>query len=449
VPETKYSRDTQRLDFIGIDLNRPVDSVKPSKMPYAKNARSFVAGRIECRDGLTQVLQGQAGQFPAHSIRRLNDTANNTYARVAGVATHLQVGQNALVDTDPNYSGNPLALVPWKPIASPRSFMYVGDSAKMSKVSALGDLHPIGLPAPAVAPGVALSPNPVSLIVDLFDTTNSQGFGTWTLNPTGGTPPLSALDTSRTPTQTTLTGTTIANIVYDSGTTGWASVQLTIQTVGTAGIPNELGRGQMLYFGAPTNERAMVQDVFPGMLTPVTSIAQIIYDSGTNGPCSIALTTPVEHLSVGSMLELQGGTISAPTAPAEFVTVQGLQPAPDGTYSIRTSTVNTFIPGNSIILLPSIRIFLKNHYATGQAVFSNAVSFVMPVGTNVFTKSVSMDLSQLAPGVPTQPDDWMSIGINVANPENIKFIRIQLDVDVQDGNPTGLTKNYYYREIRP
>ena len=43
----KFAHDTQRFECLGLDLNRPVDSVKPGKYPVLTNVRAFVAGRIE------------------------------------------------------------------------------------------------------------------------------------------------------------------------------------------------------------------------------------------------------------------------------------------------------------------------------------------------------------------------------------------------------------------
>src|SRR5690348_154610 len=110
MPEVKFDRDYSKLDCLGLDLNRPVDSVKPGKFPYMKNCRSFQAGRIEPRDGLTKIAQVVAGQSPVHSIRRLNDPLNNTYTRVIGAGTHLAYGQSTFTDLDSGYSGDPLAL---------------------------------------------------------------------------------------------------------------------------------------------------------------------------------------------------------------------------------------------------------------------------------------------------------------------------------------------------
>ena len=71
--ETKYREDPSRFDYTGMDLNRPVDSIKPGKLAYIKNMRPAEFGVIKPRAGLTLIGTAVSGQTPLHSIRRLND----------------------------------------------------------------------------------------------------------------------------------------------------------------------------------------------------------------------------------------------------------------------------------------------------------------------------------------------------------------------------------------
>jgi hypothetical protein len=418
--DVKYQKETNRFDFVGLDLNRPLDSVKPGKLPYARNIRSYLAGRIEPRDGITDIGQPVAGQTPVHSARRLNDPAHNNYTRVVGAGSHVAFGKNPYTDLDSGYSGDPLALVPWKPLASPVSFMYIGDSARMRKVSPTGDLHQIGLPAPAAAPSVALTDAPSYKTIDAFDALTG-----WAAASTAGAP----TQISRTPGGGSGTTTTIAQILYDTGTTGWACVQLT-SMVG-------VGRGERLNF-LTSAETATVQDVFAG--AAATTIGAILYDSGTTGDCSIFLATPVDQIEVNSLLN--NSTAS------ELIRVKAKIFGPDGTFSIRATTVGTFSVGNTITALPSLRIYLVSNHATTETVSNDAMTSAVTTGTGYLTKTAALDLSKIATGVPTQPDDYMNISLRVDNPLSLSYIKVQLDVDVSDG-AAPFTKNYYYREIRP
>lgn len=420
--DAKYSRETNRFDFLGIDLNRPVDSVKPGRLPYGKNIRSFLAGRIEPREGLTLIAPVVAGQTPVHSGRRLNDPANATYARIFGAGTHAAYGQAAFTDLDSGYSGDPLALVPWRPLASPTTFMYIGDRSRMRKIGVTGALHTIGLPAPAAAPSVALTTVPKYSVIDEFDATTG-----WGQSGTAAAPTM----VSRTPGGAAAATTTIAQILYDTGTTGWACMQLT-SMVGT-------GRGERITF-ATSAETATIQDVFAGKAGTTTTIASIIYDSGTSGACSIALTTPIDQIEVDGLI--RNSTLN------ENIRVVGKLFSPDGTFSIRAVTVGTFAATNTIQVLPSLRIYLVNNHAAGENISNDAMTSQVTVGTGTLTKTAALDLSMIVSGVPTQPEDYMGIGLLVDNPGLLTEIKVQLDVDSTVANQD-FAHNYYTKSIRP
>lgn len=144
--------NAQRFDCIGIDLNRPVDSVKPSHFPLLLNVRATQSGNLVPRDGLTDLGEVVAGQSPVHSIRRLNDPSASTYTNILGTGTHVAYGPDggAYTDLDSGYSGNPLALMPYRPESATAAWMYVADSSRMRKVSRAGLLQTIGLAPPAM-----------------------------------------------------------------------------------------------------------------------------------------------------------------------------------------------------------------------------------------------------------------------------------------------------------
>jgi hypothetical protein len=421
--DVKYQRDTARFDFIGLDLNRPLDSVKQGKLPYAKNIRSYLAGRIEPRDGLTDTGQVVVGQSPVHSCRRLNtinDPTNTMWTRVVGTGTHVAYGQGPYTDLDSGYSGDPLALVPWKPLASPVSFMYIGDRSRMRKVSPTGALHQIGLPAPAAAPPVALTNAPSYKNIDTFDATTG-----WVAAGAAGAPSL----ISRTPGGASGSTTTISQILYDSGSTGWACVQL-LSMVG-------VGRGELLNF-ATNAESAYVQDVFGQSAS--TTIAAIVYDSGTTGDCAIFLTTPVDEIEVNSLVT--NSTVS------ENIRIKAKLVGPTGQSSYRATTVGTFQAGDTMTAIPSMRIYLVNNHAAAENVSNDAVTSAVTAGTGYLTKTISLDLARIATGVAALPDDYIGLGMLVDNPANLSYVKAQLDVDVSDGGAP-FSKNFYYREIRP
>lgn len=428
--EVKFSRDTNRFDFIGLDLNRPVDSVKPGKLPYGKNIRSFLAGRIEPRDGLTDLGQIVAGQSPTHSCRRLNDPNTSLdpnpggidWTRIIGAGTHLAYGQAApYTDADSGYSGNPLALVPWTPIGAPTAYMYVGDSNRMRKIRVGGTLDTVGYAPPNAAPSVALTNSPSYKDIDNFQATAG-----WAQGGTAGAPSLLSAGPGY------RTNSTISQILYDSGTTGWACVQL----ASMAGV----GYGERLEFnpGGGADETATVQSVHAGKSgSTATTIASILYDSGASGACSIALTTPIDQIDIDGLIR--------DTTVGENVRIVGVVIGPSGILSIRVVTVGTFAAGDNLQVLPSFRVYLVNTHAGGETVRTDGVRTAVTSGTGTLTKTSALDLSSIASGVPTQPDDYMHISLRVDNPQNVTELKAQLDVDISTND---FTRNFYTYSFR-
>src|SRR5262245_61250763 len=115
MPETKYDRETNRFNCLGIDANRPVDSVKQDKFPFLQNMRTEEGMPSKPRVALTKINSAVAEQSPVHSIRSIYDPSISSWKRIIGTGTHLAVGQTTFTDTDSGYSGNPLALVPYRP----------------------------------------------------------------------------------------------------------------------------------------------------------------------------------------------------------------------------------------------------------------------------------------------------------------------------------------------
>lgn len=419
MPDVKYERDTQLFNCTGIDVNRPVDSTKPGKFPYIKNGRSYISGRIEPRLGLTDIDVVVSGQSSVHSARRLNDPLQATWTRVVGAGTHLAYGQSSFTDIDSGYSGKPLALQPWQPLNSPGHFMYVGDSLRMRKLDVLGNLDTIGYAAPTNAPTVALTNSPAYKVIDEFDATAG-----WGQAGTAGAPSLlSAGPGYRT------TGT-ISQILFDTSTTGWASVNLS-SMVGVA-------YGERLNFnpGGGADEVATVQAVFPGSVA--TTIASIIYDSGTSGLCSIVLTTPIEQVAVDAL-------IRNTTVGPENARIVAVAKGPDGTTSIRVSTSGTWAATNAIQVLSSFRVYLVNNHAAGETVRTDGVRTSVTVGIGTLTRTVALDLSLFSTGIAVQQDDYMCISLRVDRPDLVTELKVQLDVDSATND---FTRNFYSRTFR-
>lgn len=134
--EQNYKREPNgtRFEMGGMNTVLPPDALPPGKYPYLQNVRRYLQGRMTGR--ATQASASITLGAAVHSLRRLNDSTpaytgftppTSGYSLIGGAATSLYC--NAL-PTATGLSGNPLALVPFRPNSSPQPWMYVGDSSE-------------------------------------------------------------------------------------------------------------------------------------------------------------------------------------------------------------------------------------------------------------------------------------------------------------------------------
>ena len=268
-----FSRRTQRFAFGGIQL-APPDALGPGKYPYVQNLRAFEDNALQVRAGLAPVGTVAAD---VHSLWRLNDTSSFTATpavRLVGAGTVLYAGpppSGPYTSALTGLSGNPLTLLNANPTQSPRPWTYIGDSLVSGKINTDGVVYGIGLAPPLAPPTVALAAPGVAVLDEL------TAVGSWTALGSGGA--LSAV---------ARVNTTISSIQYDSGTTGYACIR-------PASMANLAAGARVSLAGA---EIVLIEEVT--IAIAATTIAAIIYDSGTNGPCTIQ---PVGSLGTGLLVE--------------------------------------------------------------------------------------------------------------------------------------------------
>ena len=417
MPETKYQVDTQRFVCTGLDLNAPIDMVREGKYPFLQNVRVTSFGEIINRPGVLALTAAGvvASQTPVHSMRRLTDPRSSTGAYVVGVGTVIATGAFAFTQRDTGYSGDPLALVPYRPENSPDPWMYIGDRSRMRKLKRDGTLHMIGLSAPANAPTAALGVPTYKTVSDF----NTPG----DFANAGDAGAAGAV---------VRVNTTVSQILYDTGSSGWACVN--------PASMDGIGVGAILEFdtGGADNEFKEVQEVPPG--ATATTVASVIYDSGSTGLCSVVLAVNVDQLEVNGLLRRT-------TATAENVRILSVNPGPDGTVSIRVSTTQTWAATDAVELLPSFRIYLSNTHAAAEDIDSSGVrsTLTFSTGQGTLTDTITLDLSQLSTSLAATPDDYMHISIRVDRPDLVVEGKIMLDVDSATND---YTRNFYTKSFR-
>src|SRR6185295_17287973 len=95
-------------------------------------------------------------EAPVHSMKRFYKIPDNAERRIQGGGTKLYFNWGL---KDSGYSGNPLSFVPYRPLNSPHTYIYIGDYSKMSKMDVDGNVFNMGI-APPILPLTAAIGSP-------------------------------------------------------------------------------------------------------------------------------------------------------------------------------------------------------------------------------------------------------------------------------------------------
>lgn len=281
-----YTRVPTRFICRGLNLTSPVDNLPDGKYPFLKNVRAY-RDFLQPRPGLVEISTqgGGSGAIVTHTVRRLNDETVPDFERIMMSGTRLISGGFV---REISFSGNPVTMLPIRPRQSPRPWMYVGDTAKMAKTRTDGLTHQIGLDPPTNVP-VAQLARPDYKDIDDFDYANDAALqAAWIEGGVAGNPTL----LSR-------VSTTITTILYDNlGDEGWAVVEPADETNIQEGMRIRVNSG------GGSEELVTVQSV--SAAATATTIDRIIYDVGSTGFASIVFATPVEGIKRDSLLLLGG-----------------------------------------------------------------------------------------------------------------------------------------------
>lgn len=422
----------------GVCLTRAIDFIPDGRVTIARNIRSYQEGIVQSRSGQTAINNSAIADLNIHSIKRLNNDipgATQAYSLIIAAGTSLyndNGAHNAFTSRASGFSGSPLSIIPFRPNASPEPFAYIADSSKMvkmnidgSKVRNIGIFPPTTYPkGPSGAAMPALNSFQFTTIDSGIVSAAGWAAGTGIFSVTNATGPTD----------------TIAGIIYDSGSTGWASIGVT--------APTDTRFWQV---GAMVTTNTSAETIIlDSVYTPIktTTISSITYDSGTTGLCTIVLASHKRKALVPNVLILLNAS--------EYVRVISVTWGDDDLPSLRCSTAGTFSAGQSVTGVNSWRAFFANVHAAAETYTWKVLTItgnVVAANTSVVayaTKTGALDLSNVG-GRPIQDSDEINFEIylndSFASGGGVGLIQeVQIQLDVDDAT---FTRNYYYIAIHP
>lgn len=489
------NRKPSKFNCLGIDLAHPVDMMSDGYYPYVSNCRSVVAGTVQVRPGYTTVGAGLGA--PVHSIRRVNNLlpgSSSPNQLFLGVGTSLYAGPAAagpFTSIATGFSGSPLSSVIFRPDQSPESWIYIADKNKNVKANCEQIVRNVGIAPPNVAPTPEIDTIDTITFMEGDDATGWVGDGVVvTSNP-------SVVDRAA-------ASTTVGVILYDAGSVGFCTISPTtptgeynwlqqgcsvrlnnaenvvVQEVHEeAGFPDVMGvcstsgtavtwvsgstfggetvgdpitiNGVQYIVAVVTDSHHITLATSAGTQTnvpfsgnPSTTIAAILYDSGSTGLCSIALSDPSPNISRNSILLLDTN---------DTVRVLSVSQGLDGLYSLRCSTPNNHVAGGLVRSIISFRCYTFTTIAATNTITAKALEFdlVIPAGDiagiGFITALLPINASSIG-SRPVTPDDYMHISIKIDNPANLLSGTISLSIDPNE-TAASFNGNYFYKQFTP
>ena len=238
---------------------------------------------------------------------------------------------------------------------------------------------------------------------------------------------------------------TIGAILYDTGTTGWATI-----TPLNGDLSLMVARMRVILNGSET---VTLEDFHkPYVVSGTNTITTVVYDTGSTGLCTIQPSTSLVNLDRNSMITI-GST---------NYRVLSVTEAQDGTYSFRLNSGSTTLAPGGVITTPvngSYRIYTTSTHAAGETMAANDLEFTTQPSINGpqgfvyinFGAGSGFNLGNIG-GRPISADDYIHLGLLVFNPENLVEIKMILDVDpstTSTFSPNDCTRNAYSMTVRP
>lgn len=135
-----YKLYPYRLLDLGLNLRDAPDKVSEGNYVRMRNVRSAQEAQMQAREGLLEELAPSANEV--HTIRRIGDS-------VLLVGAGTRIYRNATLFSSTGWSGEPIAVIPYRPTISSTVWTYLADANLMRKVREDGTDYKWGITGPS------------------------------------------------------------------------------------------------------------------------------------------------------------------------------------------------------------------------------------------------------------------------------------------------------------
>lgn len=433
----------ERMKFLGSRLTSQPDALPPGKFAATQNIRANPDGTsIYTRPGSVQ--QFTTSNNAITDIRAFATLSTDDKPRFLARDTLNKIwgdtnNASPLVTLAGN-NGFGVSMIPFRPSASPQSYMYVAGIGDYQKISAFDANNNVTVSNA----GIAEPQSECEFNVMAPDFTAWTGVANnWA---TGGNA-ANATDSNRSTENISLA---LADPIV--------TTRFSMQPANNGSYQ----AGEILSFTGANNTNlgtAVVQQVLPPLAGGnAMQVLAIAYDTGSTGFCTIvpsqvpvAGELQVGYFQHGSLMRITQGNNN------EGILILSVTPGPSGGVSLRASTNNTYTTGATLNGIPAI-IVDNNNVALGNATSMNATAINWQVtgpGNNVASTIGTLTLTQAANPFATvlgsstslpQYDDYIHLSLNIDDPTKILQIMVMFNVDAND---TSFTNNILYYSLQP
>ena len=410
-----YSRPQGfRFKFDGANTRSQPDALPPDKYVGAVNVRCTSDNSIRTRPGYVPQFNTGLG-FPVTDIAAYAAIETDDLPRFLARDTHnnivLDNGVTASVMAGP--AGGGVSMLPFRPSASPQTWMYIAGIGDYQKISA-----PSGGSVIPAKVGIAEVTNAVDAGVQAPQWTNlSSNAAGWANSGTAGAP-------------------ADANVLSDTvGTAIYPDPVITTRyTVPTTDAALYL-KGMLLVFAKSGGGNFVlpVQDVLPSAVTvAAVTIKAIRYDAGSTGHCIIVPNQfPQQTINLRRACLL---TLNSGGGNAETVLVLDAIFGNQEKVAFECVTVNTHIVGEPIVGVDAIIVDGVESSIIGQAVTSPDISSTIATGVGNLDQSLSTKPFQKlftnsgANTLIPQADDYIHLFLQLTDPTLVTTLEIIFNV---------------------